>query len=410
MSSHVIAGPIAGKPYEMPSNVKMVSIGMLVVGLALLGYGTTTEAWRVWSAGLIASYYFVSIAIGAGVVLALINVTKAGWGVVVRRIPEAITGYLPFGLLTMLAVTYFGLSDLYEWSHADIVAKDELLQHKAALLNVGGFFMRMVFIIGGWAFFTMMLRKKSRQQDADGKVEHSASGLVWGVLFLIFFGLSITFGALDWLMSLEPHWFSTMFGVYQFAGAHVAGCAMIALLAVHLKKGGFLPNVNENHLHDLGKMMFAFSTFWGYIWVCQYLLIWYANIPEETGYYVIRNNNGWFALFALNVVLNFIVPFFGMMPRPNKRNPKWLLAIGSAVLTGHFLDVYLQVSPATAFFHAHLAGEHGAPAGPQFGLTEIGGFLAVAGLFMFVVHTMLTKAPLLPVNDPYLQESLNHNQ
>jgi hypothetical protein len=394
--------------FKTPANVRMIGLALLVIGGAMFAYGLTTEAWRAWAGALIGSYYFTSLAIGCGVIIALMNVTKAGWGIVVRRVAEAITGYMPFALLTMLAVTYLGMHSLYEWSHEDIVKADRLLQHKAAYLNVGGFLARMVVIIGGWWLLTGILRKNSLAQDNQTSEQPTHRNLTWSVLFLIFFGLSITFGSLDWLMSLEPHWFSTMFGVYHFAGAHVAGCALVTVVVIQLKKAGYLPSVNENHLHDMGKMMFAFSIFWAYIWISQYLLIWYSNIPEETGYYLLRYKEGWFPLFGLNVVINFVLPFFILMPRPNKRDPKVLMPAALILLFGHWLDIYLQVVPPVAHFAAEEA--HRELAGPVFGIPEIGGTLAIAGLFLLVVTMMLGKVPLLPKRDPYLDESLHHHQ
>jgi hypothetical protein len=397
--------------FQLPATARNAALGAFVAGAALFGYGVTTEAWRGWSNGLIAAYYFVSIAMGAAVIVALMHVTKAGWGIVVRRVPEAISSWLPLGLLTLAAVTLLGMHDLYEWSHADIVAHDKLLQHKSALLNVPGFFMRMVIIIGGWSLLVFAMRRNSVKQDEDGDESRTASNVRLAAIFLVFFGVSVTFGALDWLMSLEPHWFSTMFGVYQFAGAHVAAAAVTALFTIGLKRKQFLPHVNENHLHDLGKMMFAFSTFWGYIWVMQYLLIWYANIPEETGHFLVRWDPAWGGLWALNVILNFAVPFFSLLPRPNKRNPKVLTLVALGIVLGHWLDIYMQVMPATAHFAAHHAA-HGAPVGhgPFLGLPELGAFAMVAGLFVFAVGTMMGKASLLPRRDPYLQESLHHVQ
>lgn len=386
----------------------MAAAGLAVVGAALFAAGMMSEPWRGFSAGLMAAYYSISVAIGSAVVLALMHVTNAGWGTVIRRVPEAMTTWLPFGFVLLFAVTFFGMHDLYEWSHPDIVAKDALLQHKSVLLNAKGFFIRMAVILGAWTLLTWLMRRHSYAQDHDGDVKHTTANAKWATIFLIVFGLGITMGSLDWLMSLEPHWFSTMFGVYQFAGSHKTACAVILLTVLGLHKGGFLPQANANHFHDLGKMLFAFSVFWAYIWVSQYLLIWYSNIPEETGYYLLRWDHGWMALFAGNVVLNFLVPFFVLLPRPNKRNPKVLVPVAILMLLGHVLDVYLQVMPATAHFHAHHTGT--VAHGPVFGLAEIGAFALVGGLFVLVVMTMLGKAALIPGKDPYLQESLHHHQ
>jgi len=386
----------------------MAALGVAVLGAVLFAVGLLSEPWRAWSAGLVAAYFFVTVSIGAAVIVAIMHVTKAGWGVVVRRVPEAMTTWLPVGLITLLAVTGLGMHDLYEWSHPDLVAKDFLLQHKSVLLNVPGFFARMVGILLAWILLTWVMRRNSYAQDQDGDVKRTHANVKWATIFLIVFGLTMTMASLDWLMSLEPHWFSTMFGVYQFAGAHKAAVAVMLLLVLGLKKGGFLPQANVNHLHDLGKMMFAFSTFWAYIWVSQYLLIWYANIPEETGYYLVRMDHGWMALFAANVVINWALPFFLLLPRPNKRNPKLLAGVACLMLLGYWLDIYLQVMPATSHFHAHHT--HTEAHGPLFGLPEIGAFALVAGLFVLVVTAMLSKASLIPSRDPYLQESLHHNQ
>lgn len=409
-TSHASHDAVSAPMFKTPANVRLAAIGLIVLGAAMFGYGLMTEPSRAWAGALIGSYYFLSLSIGSAVIVTLMHVTKAGWGVTVRRVPEAIFGYIPVSLLTLAAVTYFGMHSLYEWSHEDIVKADALLRHKSAYLNVPGFFARMVVIIGGWTVLTSIIRGHSIKQDTDGDEAHTRRNLVWSVLFLIFFGLSITFGALDWLMSLEPHWFSTMFGVYQFSGAHVAAAACITVLVVQLKKAGYLPNVNENHLHDLGKMMFAFSVFWAYIWVSQYLLIWYSNIPEETGYFLLRNSEGWLPLFGLNVVINFVLPFVILMPRPNKRDPKVLVPVAFIILLGHWLDIYLQVVPPVMHFAAHSAhGAHTA-AGPILGLPEIGGTVAFAGLFLLVVTAYLGKASLVPTRDPYLVEALNHHQ
>jgi len=395
-------------PFTAPASIRKVALGLGVAGAILFAYALFDEPWRAWSGGLIAAYYSISVAIGAGVVVALMHVTKAGWGVVVRRVPEAMTAWLPFGLLALLLATGFGLHHLYEWSHPDLVAEDELLQHKSALLNVPFFFARMVVILAAWSLLTRVLRRHSIQQDTDGDAAHTAANLRWSAIFLVVFGLTMTLGALDWLMSLEPHWFSTMFGVYQFAGAHVAGVCAATLITLWLKKNGHLPQVTENHLHDFGKMMFAFSTFWAYIWLSQFLLIWYANIPEETGYFLIREHGGWMALFAINVLMNWTIPFFVLLPRPNKRSPRVLAGVAILLLCGHFLDVYLQVVPAVAHFAAH--GAPHAPQGPFFGPAEVGAFAAVVGGFLLVVFRALGQASLVPMRDPYLGESLHHHQ
>ena len=408
--AHGHADVLAGVPFAMPAGVRNFALTLIGVGAALTGAGFAMggehATWRLWANLLIAAFFFTSIAVGGGVIMALMNVTKAGWGVAVRRIPEALTTYLPVALLTMLAVGFFGMKELYEWSDPNIVAADHLLRHKSAILNPTWYFGSMVLVIGGWAALTGKMRGNSIAQDSDGNVGHTGQNIFLSVIFLIFFGLSMTLGALIWLMSLEPHWFSTMFGVYQFAGAHKAGAAVCAIIASYLITRGHNKHANVNHLHNFGLMMFAFSTFWAYIWVSQFLLIWYANIPEETGYYLLRHDGLWMALFALNVILNWVIPFFALLPRPNKRNPKVLVPVAVVMLLGLWLDVYLQVMPAATHFasHHHKFEVHG----PTLNAGDFGGVLLLGGVFVWVVMAMLGKASLVPTKDPYLAESLHH--
>ncbi len=398
--------------FQMPAGMRNLAIGLAVAGAALLGVGVAMggehSSWRLWSNLLVAGFFFLMVAGGAGVILALMHVSKAGWGIVVRRIPEAVAGAMPVALVVMLAVGAFGLHDLYEWSHPDIVAADHLLKLKAPFLNTGWFYGSLVGFIGVWVALVALLRKHSVAQDTDGSEAHTGSSIRLSVYYLITFGLFVTIGSLLWLMSLEPHWFSTMFGVYQFSGAHKTAAAVCTLLLVWLIGRGDLKYANENHLHDMGKMMFAYSTFWAYIWVSQFLLIWYANMPEETGYFMIRQDGGWLALFSLNVILNWAIPFFVLLPRPNKRNPKVLVPVAIILLIGEWLDLYLQVFPATSHFaaHHHKLDLHG----PFLGAGELGAMLLVGGVFLYVVGQLLGKSSLVPLKDPYLQESLHHEQ
>ncbi len=408
MSDTTATGATAGATFKPPRKLMAICAALAVVGLALFAVSLMGTPWRAWSNALLASYFYTSIALGAAVLIALMGVTKAGWGVVIRRIPEAMTGYLPIGMVTMLAVALFGMHDLYEWSHPNIVSHDHLLQHKAPLLNVTGFLVRLVVIFTLWIALTWAMRRQSVLQDSDGDERHTHNNVKLSAIFLIVFALSLTVATLDWLMSLEPHWFSTIFGVYHFAGLFTAAIAVIILFVVCMQRAGYLAEVNANHLHDLGKLLFAFCTFWAYIWVSQYLLIWYANIPEETGYYMVRQDHGWQSLWVLNLALRWVVPFLVLLPRPNKRNPKVLALVAVIVLIGHWLDTYLQIMPATAHFAVAHAGAE--VHGPFFGLAEIGIFVALGAIFVIAVLKMLGRASLVPTKDPYLEESMHHHQ
>ncbi len=408
--SHHDAGAAAleDRAYVVPKSVQNLALALIAVGVAGLGFAFAGEAWRGWSNVLIGGYYFTGIALGASFIFAVFSMVNAGWWVVIKRPVEAFTTFLPVGLVAFLAIGLLGLHDLYEWSVPEIVQHDMLLQRKAPLLNEAGWLMRVVIYFGIWMTTTYLMRRHSRAQDNGPVDERTKSNVRLGAIHLVLFALTVTFSGLDWMSSLEPHWFSTMFGVYQFIGMFVAATAWLTLFVLGMKKAGYLPYVNENHYHDLGKMMFGFATFWAYIWVSQYMLIWYSNIPEETSYYFNRQHHGWEYIWALNPIVRWVAPFLILLPRGNKRNPKILALAAGILVFGHWLDIYLQVMPATSHFAAH---HHGADVhGPLFGLQEVGGLAFFAGLFLLIVPKMMERAPLLAKHDPYLEEALHHDQ
>lgn len=399
---------IADRPYQVPASVQNLGIALLVVGAIGLGLAFAGEQWRAWSSVLIGAYYFTGVALGAAFFYAIFSLVGAGWWVLVKRPAEAFTTWLPVGLVAFLAIGFAGLHHLYEWSVPEIMAQDHLLQRKAALLTETGWQLRVVVYFGIWMLTTWMFRRHSQAQDHDGDVQHTLANRRVAAIHLVLFALTLTFAGLDWMSSLEPHWFSTMFGVYQFIGMFVVGNAWLTLFVLGMKRAGYLPQVNDNHYHDLGKFLFAWSIFWAYIWVCQYMLIWYSNIPEETGYYLLRQHDGWEVIWGLNPIIRWVLPFLILMPRENKRKPKLLALVAGLQVVGHFLDIYLQVIPATSHFAAHHAGA--AVHGPVFGLQELGGLLFFAGTFLLIVPRMMARAPLIAKHDPYLQESLAHEQ
>ncbi len=396
------------KPWVMPGSWMKTAIVLILVGLAGTVYGFMDASWRGWSNVLIAGVYFTGVALGAAFQFAVFSFTNGGWWIGVKRVMEAFTTFLPIPMLVMLAIGLFGMHELYEWSVPEIMDNDPLLQRKALLLNETGWLVRVVFYFAVWMTTTFLMRKFSRAQDATGDVKYTIFNVRVGAIHTVFYGLTVTFASLDWLSSLEPHWFSTIFGVYQFIGMFVCAAAFLVLFVLSMQKAGYLSWITEDHYHDFGKMMFAFGTFWAYIWVSQYILIWYANMPEETGFYIARQNDGWMAIFFLNLACNWVLPFLILMPRNNKRNPKILALVAGMLIFGHWLDLYLQVMPATSHFAVH---HHGATVhGPLFGLQELGPILLLGGVFILVMGKMLGAAPLLAKKDPYLQESLAHHQ
>ncbi|MBI3071399.1 MAG: hypothetical protein HYY84_04645 [Deltaproteobacteria bacterium] len=381
----------------MSLGVRNVLVVLVVAGVAVFGVTLFQSPTAAWSSLLVAAFYFLTIALGAIAFLALTYITKAGWSSVVKRVPEAMSTFLPVGAGLTLTLL-LGIHSLYHWSHPDAVAHDAILTAKAGYLNAPFFAGRMVVVLGLWLLFGWLFRRNSLRQDADAAVHHTRRNVALAAGYLFLFAFTFSVAGIDWLMSLEPHWFSTIFGIYNLAGLLLGGFASIAVVTILLRRAGYLPNVNENHLHDLGKLTFAMSVFWAYIWISQYMLIWYSNLPEETTYYLRRTEGGWAFLFYFNVVINWVVPFVVLLPRPGKRSEANLLRVSLAVLGGRFLDIYLMVAPANST-------EHGGV-----GIVDVTTFLGVGALFVLIVYRALARRSLIPRGDPYLIEGLHHKQ
>lgn len=389
------------KKFEFSGGIQKVSLALMVVGALSLAGSFAINTTVGWVDFLVNSVYFVLVALSGVFFLAVTGVMQASWITPYKRIPEAMTRFLPVGALFMLA-TYFGLHTIYEWTHTDVVANDPILIQKVGYLNEPFYMIRMVVVLAVWIFLGMKFRSYSKKQDENPQMDLQKNIMRTSAIGLILFGLTISVASFDWIMSVEPHWFSTIFGVYIFAGMFVTGICFIALTVIKLREWGYLEGVvTEDHLHDLGKWMFGMSVFWAYIWISQYLLIWYANIPEETMYYVLRQEK-WGGVFFLNLIVNFVAPFVLLMSRPAKRNPSRLKLVACILLLGHFLDLYLMVAPLV-FKHANasVAG---------YGILQFLQWLGYFGLFVFVVGKGLAKMNLLPKGDPNLDEGLHLHQ
>jgi hypothetical protein len=351
---------------------------------------------------LISAMYLLGISILALFFLAVGYAANASWYVMLQRIPQTMTTFLPIGMV-LLAVVTLGLSGvLYEWTHSDIVAKDEILRHKSGYLNLPFFIVRLVIILGGWFLFWRGFRRNWEALDATGNIRHFHNLRRLAAGFLVFFALSWSVASWDWLMSTSPHWFSTMFAVYNFANLWITTICFITLIVATLKLQGYLSGVNESHIHDLGKFVFAFSIFWTYIFYGQFMLIWYANIPEETFWFYERIrahvNPQYVPIFYITLVLNFLFPLLGLMSASIKRSLGWLIFVTTILTFTHWLDTFMVVMPS-------VGGKSGG-----FGLMELGFYLVSVSGFLMWVGTNLEKAPyLLPQRHPYLEESVQHS-
>ena len=349
--------------------------------------------------------YFTGIALIGTFFVAVQYVAYAGWSVLIKRIPEALSYYLPVGGIVMLLVFLFGSHDIFHWTHDYLYdindpRYDPIIAGKSGYLNTVFFLIRMVVYFALWIFFFMWLRRESVNEDLYGGTGYYHKSIRISAMFLVVFGITSSTSAWDWVLSIDTHWFSTMFGWYVFASWWVSGLAAITLTVIILKQNGYLKMVNANHLHDLGKFVFAFSIFWTYIWFSQFMLYWYANIPEEAIYYLERlggNEGHYFGIFFINLIINFAFPFLVLMTRDAKRQMIMLKIVTIAILIGHWLDFYLMMMPGTMFENGGI------------GLIEIGTALVFLGVFLLTFTKGLAKASLVPLNHPFVEESVHHH-
>lgn len=370
---------------------------LAVAGGAVLALGLAMAPVRAWENVLLAGWYLLALGLAGLAFVAVQYVTGAGWATVFRRVPEALAGLIPVGGGLVLAAVVLGGQRLYPWLGGELLGQ-ELHGFKAFWLQPGFFFGRGLAYFTVWLLFGSAILANSRRQDATGDPGLTRRNVRLSAGFLVAFGFTLWLASVDWLMSLEPHWFSTIYGLYHFSGLFLSGVAAIAALVVWLRRTGPLAGaVNKEHLHDLGKLLFAFSTFWMYIWFSQFMLIWYGGIPEETVHYAQRLTGAWAPLFWVNVALNWVIPFAALLPASSKRSEKVLLRVALVVLAGRWLDLYLAIAPAVD------------GSAPHFGAWEAAAILGAAGLFFLVFTRTLQSAPVIPAGDPYLEESLHHH-
>jgi len=352
---------------------------------------------KPWSALYVALFFFFMISLATLAFYAIQHAAQAGWSVVLFRVMEAITAYLPVGgilLFVFFVMSAMHWNHLCVWMDPEVVAHDELIQNKSGYLNVPFFLARAAIYMIGWILYRMNARKLTLAQDnAEGNdISNYTKLFKRSAAFLVFFLVTESMMSWDWIMSLDPHWFSTLFGWYVFAGMMVSAITTIALIAVYLKGKGYLEFVNDSHMHDLAKFMFGFSIFWTYLWFSQFMLIWYADIPEEVTYFATRFNDYKLPFLGM-LALNFVFPLLVLMNSDFKRVNWFIVSTGIIILIGHYIDVFVMIMPATV-------GEEW-----SFGISELSSVLLFAGVFIYVVFNALTKAPLLAKGSPFTKES-----
>ena len=356
---------------------------------------------RPWSALYVACFFFFMIALGALAFYAVNFAAQAGWSPVLFRVMEAITAYLvPGGIImfVLLALSGFHINHLFVWADPEVVAHDVLLQGKAGWLNGTWMLIRAAIFLGGWITYRHFAVKFSRAGDTAKENDYSNFKKTFRISagFLVFFLYTESMMSWDWIMSFDPHWFSTLFGWYVLAGMMVCAITTIALITIFLKSQGYLEIVNDSHIHDLAKFMFGFSIFWTYLWFSQFMLIWYANIPEEVTYFMTRIEDFNLPFFGM-LAMNFLFPLLLLMNSDYKRVNWFVVLTGIVILVGHYIDIFVMVMPGTVGKSWFI------------GIPEIGSILFFLGLFILVVFTALTKAPLVLKNNPFMKESKNYH-
>ena len=459
--------------FEFTSKLRRTFIGMFVIGLIAVVIGIVSgqaDNQKAWANFLLNSVYFTGLSATAIFFLAAHQIAFSGWHALIKRVPEAMMSFAAIGGVFIIVIalgTALDYHHLYHWSdnfikkeyvsaaelhdyemehahsaghgdaehhgegeehsylgsgsallvgggeehagdhtaeavHAGAGDKilnpyyDKIIAGKSAYLNDGFFIARTIIYIVLWVFLGYQLRRFSLKEDSASDDRWYQKTRTWAALFLVVWAVSSSMMAWDWVMSLDPHWFSTLFGWYNFISLFVGSLAVMILVLIFLKNQGYMVQVNENHLHDLGKYLFGFSVFWTYLWYSQFMLYWYGNIPEETIWFLERKRE-YGGLFGANLIINFFVPFLVLMRRDAKRNFFVLGIVASILIVSHWLDFYLMIIPSTVH------------SGGSIGYFEVGMLVAFAGLFLYMVFNALTKASLIPLNNPFTKESIEHH-
>jgi len=401
---HASGAPTAPGKYTTSARTRTLSAASIVIGLIGFAAALYSDQARAWHSFLTSFFYFTCLALGGMFFTAIQHASKAGWSVNIRRLSEAMTSFLPIAAVAAV-VLLFGSKSLYIWLNADIVSKDAILAGKSAYLNLPFFAIRLAVFFGAWIIFQKVMIGNSVKQDTDGNPERTLRNVGVAVGFLLVFALSFSLFSVDTLMSLQPHWYSTMWGVYCFAGLFQSSLAFLVILTVAMMNRGVVRGfVSDDHLHDLGKYLMAFTVFYAYIGFSQFLLIWYANLPEETIFFLARSSGGWMAATLALLVFKFIVPFLLLLPRAAKRSHGHLVLVSCLILFMQYIDIHWMVYPSL------VNGELDKYGGRWIlGWQEVVTFMLFGGLYLWSVTSFLSTHNVVPVKDPRIDESIHHH-
>ncbi len=380
---------------ELPSNFIKFGYAAFVVGLVLVILSLFVDNVRSAFSGIMLLMFVASIGVGSLFWIVAEYLSGAVWSTPFRRVAEFL-GALLLVLPIVALPAYLNMHDIFHWTHEEVVKADHYLSAKAPYLNVSFFTIRTVVFIAIWVLFYLLITKNSKLQDTTKDQNLTRKNIKLSAIFVPLFALSITFFSIDWLMSLEPHWYSTIFGVYYFSGTVLAALAAITYIVVTLsEKGYFFQGVKEDHYYSFGALLFGFVNFWAYIAFSQFLLIWYANLPEETIWYLERWEGYWMYFSIALIFIHFIVPYFGLLAQPSKMNPKRLKFMSLWILFAHFFDILWMTMPTYQEF------------GYFPGWIELGYAIFAIGLILVVFNWKAGKENLVPIGDPKLKRGIN---
>jgi len=400
--------------FEIPGKMKTWSLALIGIGVAALIIGLVTKGFsadeheRTQFIGTIMynTIFWTMVCNAAMFFICALTLAMAGWEIAVRRVAEAISTLVPiFGAITFAVLIYVvasGNHHIYHWLDKEVVANDPILKGKAGFLNPTFFVIWSTLIIGLWSLLGWRMRQLSREADAAPLRGEAGQSFIWrgtirAAMFIVWFALTVGSTApWLWLMSIDAHWYSTMYSWYTFASTFVSGVSLIALWVIYLKNKGYLKLATTEHLHDLGKFMFAFSIFWTYLWFAQFMLIWYANIPEETVYFKHRLQGPYKGIFFFNLIINFVCPILILMKRSVKRNYTLMTFMCVLILFGHWIDLYQMVMGSLSPDHVTL------------GWLDFGILSFFVGIMIWGVGRSLASKPLTPEYHPFLKESVIH--
>jgi hypothetical protein len=387
---------ITDKKLTLSKTFSYLAFALMGIGLLTIVIGFILNPQKTWANYLMNNYYFLSLAIGATFFAALQYITQSGWSSGFIRVPQAMGSIIPVIALLMLPILIFGLSDLYHWAHHGAADHDPIIAHKSPYLNIPFFVFRFVLYFAVWIFFTQLLRRFSLREDGSQGMNYFYKSEFYSKVYIFTLAVTFSLATFDWIMSIDVHWYSTIFAVRNFVMAFYHGTTVIVFIIIILNKLGHFPFLTKAHLKDYSRYIFVLSIIWTYMWFAQYILIWYANIPEETVYYLPRTKGEFQPLFYAELIINWVIPFALLLSNYLVSHKNTLLAICVIIILGQWVDLYQQV----------IVGTYGKL---SIGFIEIGMFAGFAGLFAYTTARSLASAPLIAKHHPYLEESLHHH-